>query len=69
MKKIIPDTARSWIVHTMEEALAVAAEVGFRASSVPSFTMAAPAAVSPGNREEFEEICERGLTFAGRMSC
>lgn len=46
MKKIGLDTARSGIAHTMEEALAVAADVGFRASSVRPLPWAAPAAVS-----------------------
>ncbi len=39
MKKIGLETARSGIAHTMEEALAVAADVGFPCIIRPSFTM------------------------------
>jgi carbamoyl-phosphate synthase large subunit len=46
MKKIGLDTARSGIAHTMEEALAVAADVGYPCIIRPS-PWAAPAAVSP----------------------
>lgn len=46
MKKIGLDTARSGIAHNMEEALAVAADVGFPCIIRPSFTMGALVAVS-----------------------
>lgn len=46
MKKIGLETARSGIAHSMEEALAVAAEVGFPCIIRPSFTMVVAAAVS-----------------------
>jgi carbamoyl-phosphate synthase large subunit len=47
MKKIGLDTARSGIAHTMEEALAVAADVGYPCIIRPPSPWAAPAAVSP----------------------
>ena len=64
MKKIGLDTARSGIAHTMEEALAVAAEVGFPCIIRPSFTMGGTGGGIAYNREEFEEICERGLDLS-----
>ena len=64
MKKIGLDTARSGIAHTMEEALAVAAEVGFPCIIRPSFTMGGSGGGIAYNREEFEEICARGLDLS-----
>ncbi|TPV78992.1 carbamoyl-phosphate synthase large subunit [Klebsiella pneumoniae] len=64
MKKIGLDTARSGIAHTMEEALAVAADVGFPCIIRPSFTMGGTGGGIAYNREEFEEICERGLDLS-----
>lgn len=46
MKKIGLETARSGIAHTMEEALAVAADVGFRALFAHPLPWAVAAAVS-----------------------
>lgn len=60
MKKIGLETARSGIAHSMEEALAVAAEVGFPCIIRPSFTMGGSGGGIAYNREEFEEICARG---------
>lgn len=45
----------------MEEALAVAADVGFPCIIRPSFTMGGTGGGIAYNREEFEEICERGF--------
>ncbi len=64
MKKIGLDTARSGIAHTMEEALAVAADVGFPCIIRPSFTMGGTGGGIAYNREEFEEICDRGLDLS-----
>ena len=64
MKKIGLDTARSGIAHNMEEALAVAAEVGYPCIIRPSFTMGGTGGGIAYNREEFEEICERGLDLS-----
>ncbi|CUX97324.1 carbamoyl-phosphate synthase large subunit [Candidatus Hoaglandella endobia] len=64
MKKIGLETARSGIAHTMEEALAVAVDVGFPCIIRPSFTMGGTGGGIAYNREEFEEICERGLDLS-----
>lgn len=64
MKKIGLDTARSGIAHTMEEALQVAEQVGFPCIIRPSFTMGGSGGGIAWNREEFEEICERGLDLS-----
>src|SRR5471030_279766 len=64
MKKIGLDTARSGIAHTMEEALVIAADVGFPCIIRPSFTMGGTGGGIAYNKEEFEEICERGLDLS-----
>lgn len=64
MKKIGLDTARSGIAHTLEEALAVALEVGFPCIIRPSFTMGGTGGGIAYNRKEFAEICKRGLDFS-----
>src|SRR5690606_4003633 len=64
MKKIGLDTARSGIAHNMEEALAVAADVGYPCIIRPSFTMGGTGGGIAYNREEFEEICDRGLDLS-----
>lgn len=69
MKKIGLDTARSGIAHNMEEALAVAADVGYPCIIRPSFTMGGTGGGIAYNREEFEEICERGSISPQPKSC
>ncbi|AWK14498.1 carbamoyl-phosphate synthase large subunit [Candidatus Fukatsuia symbiotica] len=64
MKKIGLETARSGIAHNMEEALAVAAEVGFPCIIRPSFTMGGAGGGIAYNHEEFEEICQSGLDLS-----
>lgn len=64
MKKIGLDTARSGIAHTMDEAFAVADDVGFPCIIRPSFTMGGTGGGIAYNREEFEEICTRGLDLS-----
>ncbi|MGB1272569.1 MAG: carbamoyl phosphate synthase large subunit, partial [Endozoicomonas sp.] len=61
MKNIGLETPRSGIAHTMEEARAVLDEVGFPCIIRPSFTMGGTGGGIAYNREEFEEICFRGL--------
>ncbi|CUX95876.1 Carbamoyl-phosphate synthase large chain [Candidatus Mikella endobia] len=61
MKKIGLETARSGIAHTIDEALIVAADVGFPCIIRPSFTMGGTGSGIAYNREEFEEICKCGL--------
>jgi carbamoyl-phosphate synthase large subunit len=61
MTKIGLESARSAIAHSMEEALQVQAAIGFPAIIRPSFTMGGSGGGIAYNRDEFLEICERGL--------
>ena len=61
MREINLECPRSRIAHTMEEALAVQSEIGFPTVIRPSFTMGGSGGGIAYNREEFEEIVERGL--------
>ena len=61
MTRIGLESARSGVAHSMEEALAVQATVGFPAIIRPSFTMGGSGGGIAYNREEFLAICERGL--------
>src|SRR4029078_4056496 len=61
MKDIGLAPPRSRIAHSMEEALAVQAEIGFPTVIRPSFTLGRSGGGIAYNREEFEEIVERGL--------
>ena len=61
MTKIGLDSARSSIAHSMEEALQVQGSIGYPAIIRPSFTMGGSGGGIAYNREEFVEICERGL--------
>ncbi|MBL8522128.1 MAG: carbamoyl-phosphate synthase large subunit, partial [Betaproteobacteria bacterium] len=61
MTKIGLSSARSAIAHSMEEALQVQAGIGFPAIIRPSFTMGGSGGGIAYNRDEFEEICGRGL--------
>ncbi|MFP5345136.1 MAG: carbamoyl-phosphate synthase large subunit, partial [Gammaproteobacteria bacterium] len=64
MRKIGLATPRSVIAHSMEEALAAQEQVGFPAIIRPSFTLGGMGGGIAYNREEFEQICERGLDFS-----
>ncbi len=64
MRKIGLDMPRSNIAHSMEEALAVVEETGFPAIIRPSFTLGGSGGGIAYNREEFVEICERGLDLS-----
>ena len=61
MTKIGLGSARSGIAHSMEEALAVQAQMGFPTIIRPSFTLGGTGGGIAYNREEFETICQRGL--------
>jgi carbamoyl-phosphate synthase large subunit len=61
MTKIGLESARSMIAHSLEEALQVQAAIGFPAIIRPSFTMGGSGGGIAYNRDEFVEICERGL--------
>jgi carbamoyl-phosphate synthase large subunit len=64
MKRIGLATPRSALAHSMEEALQVLDRVGFPCIIRPSFTMGGSGGGIAYNREEFEEICARGLDLS-----
>jgi len=61
MTRIGLASARSAIAHSMEEALQVQQVMGYPTVIRPSFTMGGSGGGIAYNREEFVEICERGL--------
>ncbi len=61
MTRIGLASARSAIAHSMEEALQVQQVLGYPTVIRPSFTMGGSGGGIAYNREEFVEICERGL--------
>jgi carbamoyl-phosphate synthase large subunit len=61
MSEIGLESPRSLIAHTMEEAVAAQAELGFPTVIRPSFTMGGTGGGIAYNREEFEAIVSRGL--------
>ncbi|MDY0006124.1 MAG: carbamoyl-phosphate synthase large subunit [Spongiibacteraceae bacterium] len=64
MKSIGLETPRSAIAHSMEAALQVLDSIGFPCIIRPSFTMGGSGGGIAYNREEFVEICERGLDMS-----
>ena len=64
MKKIGLECPRAGIAHTMEEAREVQKELGFPCIIRPSFTMGGTGGGIAYNKEEFEEICTRGLDLS-----
>ena len=61
MARIGLEVSRAKIAHNMEEAFAAQEEVGYPTVVRPSFTMGGSGGGIAYNREEFIEICERGL--------
>ena len=61
MRKIGFEVARSKTAHSIEEALAAQLEVGYPTVIRPSFTMGGSGGGIAYNKDEFLEICERGL--------
>jgi len=61
MTKIGLASARSAVAHSMEEAFQVQASIGFPVIIRPSFTMGGSGGGIAYNKNEFMEICERGL--------
>ncbi len=61
MRKIGFEVAKSKTAHSLEEALAAQKEVGYPTVIRPSFTMGGSGGGIAYNKEEFIEICERGL--------
>ena len=64
MKSIGLECPRSRIAHNMEEALAAVEELGYPSIIRPSFTLGGSGGGVAYNREEFEEICARGLDLS-----
>ncbi|MCY4044321.1 MAG: carbamoyl-phosphate synthase large subunit [Cellvibrionales bacterium] len=64
MKSIGLETPRSGIANTMEQAWGILEDIGFPCIIRPSFTMGGSGGGIAYNREEFEEICERGLDLS-----
>ena len=58
------ECARSAIAHSLEEARQVQASLGFPTIIRPSFTMGGSGGGIAWNKEEFDEICERGLDLS-----
>ena len=61
MEKIGLNTPKSFICHSMDEALDAQREVGFPALIRPSFTMGGSGGGIAYNKDEFITICERGF--------
>lgn len=64
MKKIGLETPRHQIAHDMAEAFEALEEIGFPCIIRPSFTMGGSGGGIAYNKEEFEEICQRGLELS-----
>jgi len=64
MKKIGLECPRATIAHSMVEAWEVANDIGFPCIIRPSFTMGGSGGGIAYNRDEFEEICTRGLDLS-----
>jgi carbamoyl-phosphate synthase large subunit len=61
MTRIGLASARSYLAHSMEEALQVQASLGYPVVIRPSFTLGGTGGGIAYNREEFVAICERGI--------
>ena len=61
MTRIGLASARSGIAHDLEQALEVQAEIGFPAVIRPSFTLGGTGGGVAYNKDEFVEMCKRGL--------
>ena len=64
MRRIGLETPRAGLAHSMEEAWGVHGEIGFPCIIRPSFTMGGSGGGIAYNRDEFEEICLRGLELS-----
>jgi carbamoyl-phosphate synthase large subunit len=64
MHKIGLDMPRSAIAHSLEEAFQVQVSIGYPTIIRPSFTMGGSGGGIAYNKEEFEEICKRGLDLS-----
>src|SRR5438045_3018746 len=64
MHNIGLEMPRSSLAHSLDEALQILDELGFPVVIRPSFTMGGTGGGIAYNREEFIEICERGLSLS-----
>ncbi|MEJ1297147.1 MAG: carbamoyl-phosphate synthase large subunit [Candidatus Sedimenticola sp. (ex Thyasira tokunagai)] len=64
MLKIGLDMPRAAVAHSLEEAFQVQASIGFPTIIRPSFTMGGSGGGIAYNKDEFVEICERGLDLS-----
>ena len=64
MDNIGLECAKSAIAHSLEEAIQVQKQVGFPTIIRPSFTLGGSGGGIAYNKEEFVEICERGLELS-----
>ena len=64
MTKIGLGSARSGIAHTIDEALEVLEQLGYPAVIRPSFTLGGSGGGIAYNKQDFVEICERGLDLS-----
>ncbi|MDE0349145.1 MAG: carbamoyl-phosphate synthase large subunit [Gammaproteobacteria bacterium] len=64
MRRIGLETPRSAIAHSIEEALQVQSRLGYPCIIRPSFTLGGSGGGVAYNREEFLEICARGLDLS-----
>ncbi len=62
MNRIGLESVRGELAHCMEDALAILDDIGFPAIIRPSFTLGGTGGGIAYNRDEFQEICTRGLT-------
>jgi carbamoyl-phosphate synthase large subunit len=61
MKRIGLNTPRSEVVHTVEEAQAIGEELGYNVIVRPAFTLGGSGAGLAFNREEFNDVVNKGL--------
>ncbi|HYR01242.1 MAG TPA: carbamoyl-phosphate synthase large subunit [Casimicrobiaceae bacterium] len=64
MTRIGLESARSGIAHDLEQALEVQAEIGFPAVIRPSFTLGGTGGGIAYNKDEFVDLCKRGLDLS-----
>lgn len=64
MRRIGLEMPRSALAHSMEDAWRIIDQIGFPAIIRPSFTMGGSGGGIAYNRDEFAEICERGLELS-----
>lgn len=64
MQKIGLEVSRSFIAHSLEEALQVQASIGYPAIIRPSFTLGGSGGGIAYNHEEFIDICKQGLELS-----